>query len=91
MNTGEVIIGELLDVSTKYPFQPGKFLNAQADRFISNHGDVAWHSSRLRHCRRQPLGLSLTQCRSADGSVESLLEVGCDTNGDSDADDGSGE
>jgi hypothetical protein len=41
MNTGEVIIGELLDVNTKYPFQPGKFLNARADRFISNHGDVA--------------------------------------------------
>jgi hypothetical protein len=36
MNTGEVIIGELLEENGRYPFQPGKFLNARADRFISN-------------------------------------------------------
>jgi predicted alpha/beta hydrolase family esterase len=40
MNVGEVIRGTLQPVDGTYTFAPGKFFNALADRFISDHGAV---------------------------------------------------
>ncbi len=41
--TPEAVAGVLGDLDAKYQFQPGKVFNLRADRFISNHGDVAGH------------------------------------------------
>jgi hypothetical protein len=40
MNVGEVIKGRLQPVNGMYAFAPGKFFNALADQFISDHGAV---------------------------------------------------
>jgi hypothetical protein len=40
MESGEVIKGSLLDATTNYSFQSGKFFNLEGSAFIKGHGDV---------------------------------------------------
>jgi predicted alpha/beta hydrolase family esterase len=40
MNAGEAIMGNLLEPGAGYSFPAGKFFNAEASKYISNHSDV---------------------------------------------------
>lgn len=40
MNAGEAIAGDLVSPGSTYPFQAGKFFNAESSKFIQNHSDV---------------------------------------------------
>lgn len=48
--TPEAEFGVLGDLDAEYSFKPGKVYNLQADKFISNHGDVTGHQVTYAFC-----------------------------------------
>lgn len=55
METGEIVVGQLLPVGGNYAFQEGKFFNLEASDFIKNHRDVT--GKEIGHMMRKALAV----------------------------------